>query len=62
MNYYGIRSAWDFTQKSERWVRQILTITGVRTWRELRGEIVLKLRTLQKSRVSVQAVVLPMLA
>lgn len=46
LNYYGIRSAWDFTQKSERWVRQILTITGVRTWRELRGENCIEIENL----------------
>ena len=38
MNYYGIHTAWDFTQKSESWVRRLFTVTGVRTWRELRGE------------------------
>lgn len=36
--YYGIRTAWDFTGKSEGWIRRLFTITGVRTWRELRGE------------------------
>lgn len=38
MDYYGIRTAWDFTQKSESWVRKLMTVTGVRTWKELRGE------------------------
>ena len=38
LNYYGIKTAWDFTQKSQSWVRNVLTITGERTWRELRGE------------------------
>ncbi len=38
LEYYGIHTAWDFTQKSESWVRRVLTVTGVRTWRELRGE------------------------
>lgn len=37
MNYYGIKSAWDFTQKSESWIRKEFKITGVRTWKELRG-------------------------
>lgn len=36
--YYGIRTAWDLTQRSESWIRKELTITGVRTWRELHGE------------------------
>ena len=38
LNYHGIKTAWDFTQKSESWVRKELTVTGVRTWKELRGE------------------------
>ena len=37
MNYYDVHTAWDFTQKSESWVRRLFTVTGVRTWRELRG-------------------------
>ena len=36
--YYGIRTAWDLTQRSENWIRKELTINGVRTWKELRGE------------------------
>lgn len=38
MDYYGIKTTWDFTQKSESWVRKLMTVTGVRTWKELRGE------------------------
>ncbi|MBR4922025.1 MAG: Y-family DNA polymerase [Bacteroidaceae bacterium] len=38
LHYHGIRTAWDLTQKSESWVRGELTVTGVRTWKELRGE------------------------
>ncbi len=34
----GVETAWDFVQKSEAWVRSELTVTGVRTWKELRGE------------------------
>lgn len=37
LSYYGIKTAWDFTQKPESWVRKLFTITGVRTWKELRG-------------------------
>ena len=36
--YHGIHTAWDLTQRSESWIRKELTITGVRTWKELRGE------------------------
>ena len=38
LNYYGIKTAWDLTQKSESWIRREMTVTGVRTWKELRGE------------------------
>lgn len=38
LNYYGIHTAFDLTQRSESWVRRVLTIAGVRTWRELRGD------------------------
>ena len=37
-DYYGIKNAFDFTYKSESWVRKLFTITGVRTWRELKGQ------------------------
>lgn len=36
-DYYGIKNAFDFTEKSESWVHKLFTITGVRTWRELKG-------------------------
>ena len=36
--YYGIRTAWDFVQKSDSWIRKEMTVTGVRTWKELRGD------------------------
>lgn len=34
----GIHTAYDFTQLSEGRVRSMLSITGVRTWKELQGE------------------------
>lgn len=37
-DYYDIKNAFDFTEKSESWVRKLFTITGVRTWRELKGQ------------------------
>lgn len=37
-DYYGIKNAFDFTEKSESWIRKLFTITGVRTWRELKGQ------------------------
>lgn len=33
----GLRTAWDFTGKSEAWVQRLMTVTGVRTWKELQG-------------------------
>lgn len=36
--YYGIQTAWDFTQRSLSWAQQHFTVTGARTWRELRGD------------------------
>ena len=38
LEYHGVRTAWDLTQKSESWTRRLLTVTGTRIWRELRGE------------------------
>lgn len=35
---YGIDSAWKFAQCSEAWVRREMGVSGLRTWRELRGE------------------------
>lgn len=37
LEYHSIRTAFDFTQKSESWVRNMMTVVGVRTWKELRG-------------------------
>ena len=34
----GVETAWDFVQRSEAWVRRELTVTGLRTWKELKGE------------------------
>ena len=38
LEYNGVNTAWDFIQKSEGWVRREMSITGLRTWKELRGE------------------------
>ena len=34
----GIRTALDYAHKSEAWVHRLFNVTGVRTWKELRGE------------------------
>lgn len=36
--YYGIQTAWDFTQRSASWIRSKFTVTGLRIWKELKGE------------------------
>jgi len=38
LEYYGVKSAYDLTQKSRSWVRNKMTIVGERTWLELHGE------------------------
>ena len=38
LEYYGVKTAWDFVQRSEAWVKKEMSIIGVRTWKELRGE------------------------
>lgn len=53
---YGLRTAYDFTMQSESLVKALMTITGVRTWKELRGEPAISLseqphqRTIMHSR------------
>ncbi len=37
LQYYGVKTAWDFTQRSKSWVRRELGVVGERTWLELRG-------------------------
>ncbi len=37
LQYYGVNTAWDFTQRSKSWVRHTMGVTGERTWLELRG-------------------------
>lgn len=38
LEYNAVKTAWDFTQKPEGWVRREMSVTGWRTWKELRGE------------------------
>ena len=48
---HDVHTAWDFTQCRESWVRQQFTVTGLRTWKELRGFPCIKLdqQTIQHS-------------
>lgn len=50
LEYHGIHTAWDLTQRSESWVRRELTVTGVRTWRELQGESCIDIEELPQKR------------
>ena len=47
----GIQTALDYTRKPEAWVHRLFKVTGVRTWKELRGEpaITIASRERQKS-------------
>lgn len=42
LEYFGIHTAYDFTQRSKSWVRSNFHITGERTWVELHGESVIE--------------------
>lgn len=37
LRYYGINTAWDFSERSRGWIRHTLGVTGERTWQELHG-------------------------
>lgn len=38
LNCCGVKTALHFAEKKEGWVHSLMGVTGVRTWRELRGE------------------------
>lgn len=38
LNSVGIKTAAEFIAKDEKWIRGKMGVTGVRTWRELKGE------------------------
>lgn len=46
LEYYGIRTAYDFSQLSKSWVRSKFHVTGERTWAELRGNDVVEVDAL----------------
>lgn len=46
----GVATARDLAQRSEAWVRGRMGITGVRTWRELRGEACIDFETAPAAR------------
>ena len=41
LNYAGLKTAYDFTQKPRNWVKSRFHVPGERTWLELRGEDVI---------------------
>lgn len=41
LEYYGVKTAYDFTQRTRSWIRSKFHVTGERTWRELMGENVI---------------------
>lgn len=43
---HGIATAWEFTQQPAEWVRKHMSVTGVRTWRELHGEACIDFETM----------------
>lgn len=53
MEYFGIYTAYDFTLKSKSWVLRNFSITGVRTWLELKGYDCISLDTIDSKRKSI---------
>tara|TARA_Y100001980_G_C14555168_1_gene343151 strand:- start:4792 stop:6048 length:1257 start_codon:yes stop_codon:yes gene_type:complete len=39
LNFYGVKTAYDFIKLDERWVKQNMTIEGLRMHKELKGEL-----------------------
>jgi DNA polymerase V len=49
----GITTAYDFCNLSEEWVHRRMGITGLRTWRELRGTPAIDFETLNDAKQSI---------
>ncbi len=47
LEYFGVSTAYDFTQRSKSWVRSKFHVTGERTWAELWGESVIDVDDLE---------------
>ena len=41
LEYHGVKTAYDLTQKSRGWVRRKMSVMGERTWMELQGKPVI---------------------
>lgn len=50
LQYYGVETAWDYISLKEGFVRNLLTVQGVRTWRELKGESALQMDELPEKK------------
>lgn len=50
LNYMGIRTAAQFADKKESWVRSHFNITTVRTWKELNGESCISIEELPQKK------------
>ena len=46
----GIITAWDFTQRRADWIQRQFSVTGLRTWKELRGTPCIELNELPLQR------------
>ncbi len=53
LHSFGIHTALDFSKSSESWVKQRMTINGVRTLKELNGEKCFNLETKQERKKSI---------
>jgi len=49
----GVKTAFDFTQLPQAWVRKHMTVVGERTWRELLGEPCIQMETVQPDKQSI---------
>jgi len=49
----GIKTAYEFTQLPQAWVRKHMTVVGERTWRELLGEPCIQMETIQPDKQSI---------
>ena len=50
LDYMGIRTAAQFADKKESWVRSLFNITMVRTWKELNGESCISIKELPQKK------------
>ncbi len=50
---YNIRTAWEFSQRNDAWIRKNFNITGLRTAKELRGVPVVQIGDITESKQSI---------